>query len=91
MRYWTHSRIPHPDAPAVADELFIAVLTTEPTAVEVTLSTAGHRVRITAHGATRPLPRQADDAGRRIVAALSARSGTTPDARGLWAELKEAL
>lgn len=90
VRRWTRDRITHPDAPAVADELLVAVLATEPAAVEVTLSTAGDRARITVHGAARPLDWHADEPGGRIVAALSTCSRTTHDARGLWAQLELA-
>lgn len=87
VRRWTRDRTTHTDAPAVADELFAAVLAAGPAAVEMTLSTSGARARITAHGAPRPLDWHADEPGRRIVAALSSQSGITTDARGLWADL----
>ncbi len=87
VRRWTRDRTTRVDAPAIAHELFAAVLTTEPDAVEMTLSTAGARARITAHGARGPLVWLVDEPGRRIVAALSRQSGFTHDARGLWADL----
>lgn len=78
VRSWTRDRISHPDAPAVADELFLVVFATAAAAVEVTLSTAGTRARITAHGATRPLLRQADDAGHRMWPRCAPVSGPRP-------------
>lgn len=87
LRRWARGYVTHPDAPLVADELFVGVLAANPVVVEVTLSTADVRVRITARGAARPLQRHADDTSRRIVAALSIRTGMTPDTCGLWAEL----
>ncbi|CAM5553689.1 glutamine--fructose-6-phosphate transaminase (isomerizing) [Streptomyces californicus] len=55
VRAWTRLRTDHPDAPAVAHELFIAILASGADTIEVTLSTAGTRLRITATGPA-PLP-----------------------------------
>jgi len=90
LRAWTRSRITHPQADFVIDELFVAVLTAEPAAVEVSLSTADGRARITVCGAgtQRPL-QQADDARHRVAVEPAVRHGTKPDARGLWADLTQ--
>src|SRR3546814_11822372 len=50
VRTWTASRSPHADAPAVANELFVAVLGAGADTIDVTLSTADTRPRITATG-----------------------------------------
>lgn len=87
VRQWTAARAEHPSAAQVAHELFVAVLGAAPDLVELTLSTAGERVRITATGPD-PLPlRHTHGPGRRIITGMSALSGTTSDARGLWAQL----
>lgn len=89
VRAWTRTRSPHPDAPTVANELFVAVLGAGPDIVEVTLSTAGARLRITAAG-PEPLPvRHSHGPGWRIVSGLSRTNGVTTDERGLWAELQD--
>lgn len=87
VRRWTAARVDSPDAVLVAHELFVAVLGTRPDTVEMTLSTAGRRIRITATG---PLPlalHHSHGPGSRIVAGLARITGRTPDARGVWAEL----
>lgn len=87
VRTWTAGRITHEDAPLIADELFTAVLGTRPDIVEMTVSTAGMRARITASG-LRPLPiLQAHGPGAILVHALSHSSGITTDCCGLWAQL----
>jgi len=88
VRAWTATRATHPDAPAVANELFVAILGTGADAVEVTLSTAGDRLRVAATG-PEPLPlRHSHGPGWRIVAGLSRTNGVTVDERGLWARLE---
>jgi hypothetical protein len=87
VRQWTAFRSIHPDAPAVANELFVAVLASGPATVDVELSTAGDRLRITATGPD-PLPlRHSHGPGWPILAALSRSTGVTSDERGLWALL----
>ncbi|MEV8626503.1 hypothetical protein [Streptomyces sp. NPDC051079] len=54
--------------------------------VEVTLSTAGLRVRISATGAADRAP-VLTAVGQSIVAGLAVQFGITPDDRGLWALL----
>ena len=88
VRLWTRGRVQHPDAPLLANELFVAVLSSGASAIEVTLSTAGSRIRITAHG---PDPLEiihSHGPGWRIVAGLAASSGLTTDERGVWALLE---
>ncbi|WP_243083910.1 hypothetical protein [Streptomyces sp. 891-h] len=77
----------HEDAPLVAHELFVALLGARPPAVEITLSTAGQQLRITATGSTALCAQRG--LGRRIVGALSVRSGVTTDGCGLWAQLSK--
>ena len=89
VRAWVGRRVPHADAPLVAHELFVAVLESGSNPVEMTLSTAGDRLRITATGHD-PLPlRHSHGPGWRIVDGLSRTSGVTVDERGLWAQLTE--
>lgn len=88
VRAWTQKRSSHPDAPQVCHELFVAVLSSGADIIEVTLSTADTRLRITATGPD-PLPlRHSHGPGWRIVAALSRVTGITADERGLWAEME---
>ncbi|MFJ6355001.1 hypothetical protein ACIQKB_36790 [Streptomyces sp. NPDC092046] len=85
LRTWIRERATDPDAPAVANELFIAVAAHAPV-VEMTLSTAGLRVRISATGAADRAP-VLTAVGQSIVAGLADQFGITPDHRGLWALL----
>lgn len=87
VRDWTAERTDHPDAPAVANELFVALLGSGADAVDLALSTAGDRLRITASGPG-PLPLRASHGpGWRIIAGLSRMTGVTTDEHGLWAQL----
>ncbi|MFD6324177.1 hypothetical protein ACFWOL_15205 [Streptomyces sp. NPDC058442] len=87
VRLWTAGRVTHPDAPAVANELFVAVLGSGAPAVEMTLSTADTRIRITAEGPD-PLPLlYSHGPGWAIVTGLTARTGLTTTECGLWAQL----
>ncbi|MGW3724133.1 hypothetical protein [Streptomyces sp. NPDC000851] len=87
VRLWTAGRVKHPDAPLVANELYVAVLGSGAPVVDMTLSTAGTRIRITAQG-TDPLPLiNSHGPGWRIVTGLATLSGLTTDERGLWAQL----
>ncbi|MBL3666371.1 hypothetical protein JL475_10280 [Streptomyces sp. M2CJ-2] len=88
VRLWTAGRVTHPDAPAVANELFVAVLGSGAPAVEMTLSTADTRIRITAEGSD-PLPLlYSHGPGWAIVTGLATRTGLTTDERGLWAQME---
>lgn len=89
VRAWTTKRSTHPDAPTVANELFIAILGSGADAIDMELSTAGARLRITATG-PEPLPlRHSHGPGWRIIAGLSRTNGPTADGHGLWAQLQE--
>jgi hypothetical protein len=86
-RAWVSTRTGHEDAAQITGELFLAVLAVHPSKVQVTVSTAGTRSRITASG-DRPLPLHClHGAGRTIIRALATRQGTAVDGCGLWAEL----
>ncbi|MET9381434.1 hypothetical protein ABZY09_10150 [Streptomyces sp. NPDC002928] len=88
VRAWTQKRTDLPDAMQVAHELFAAVLASGADTIEVTLSTAGGRLRITATGFT-PLPlRHSHGPGWRIIAGLSRTTGVTTDEHGLWAQME---
>lgn len=90
VRRWATDRAPHPDAAAVAHELFVAVLSSGSPVVTMTLSTAGTRTRITAEG-TDVLPMLSRRGpGHAIVTGLTARSGVTTTEQGLWAQLETA-
>jgi hypothetical protein len=87
VRLWTAGRVKHPDAPLIANELFVAVLGSGATTIEMTLSTAGSRIRITATG-TEPIPLiYSHGPGWNIVSVLSHIGGLTTDEHGLWAQL----
>ena len=87
VRLWTAGRVKHPDAPLIADELFVAVLGSGADIVDMTLSTAGTRVKITATG-PEPLPiLSSRGPGWLIVSGLCPLSGLTTDECGLWAQL----
>lgn len=86
VRAWTTKRTNHPDAQQVAHELFIAILGSGADTIDITLSTAGNRLRITATG-PQPLPlRHSHGPGWPIVAALCSTTGITTDECGLWAQ-----
>lgn len=92
VRQWTRGRLTHDDAPAIATELFIAILGSHserrPDVIEMTISTAGTRARISATG-YRPLPvLQIHGPGALIISKLSHSSGVTTDGSGLWAQLR---
>lgn len=86
-RTWAAMHAVHPDARQVAGELFLAVLAGRPSLVQMTVSTAGPRRRITATGTWPLAMRDVRGAGRSIIAALSIAHGLTVDDRGVWAEL----
>lgn len=86
-RKWARGRVEHGDVEQVIGELFAAVLGAGPDLITVTVSTAETRVRLTAVGPDDLPARHTHGPGRRIVAALSVRSGVTADGCGLWAQL----
>ena len=91
VRAWASRRATHPDAAAVANELFVAILGTGADVIEVKVATTGDRFRITATG-PEPLPvRHSHGPGWRIVSGLSRTSGVTADERGLWAEIRDEV
>lgn len=85
VRAWTAFRTTNPDAVTIANELFIAVLGAAPELIDVELSTAGNRIRITATGPEPLSLRHTHGPGWRIVAGLSRSTGVTTDECGLWA------
>lgn len=88
VRLWTAGRIKHPDAPLVADELYVAILGSGAPVIEMTLSTAGPRIRITARGQD-PLPlMHSHGPGWQIINGFARLTGMTFDECGLWAELR---
>ncbi|MGW3144821.1 hypothetical protein ACWDG1_09100 [Streptomyces sp. NPDC001177] len=89
VRTWTARRTVHPDAPQVAHELFIALLGSGADIIEITLSTADTRLRITATGPTVLQARHSHGPGWSIVAALAHTTGVTTDEHGLWAQLDD--
>lgn len=89
VRLWTAGRVKHPDAPLIAHELFVAVLGAGADAIEMTLSTAGARIRITATGPGQIPLLYSHGPGWLIVSGLTHQSGLTTDECGLWAQLGE--
>ncbi|MET8401376.1 hypothetical protein ACWD9K_20010 [Streptomyces sp. 900116325] len=91
VRAWTGSHLHHADAPLIANELFVAILghriERRPAVIELTISTAGKRIRISASG-SRPLPAlQSHGPGALIISQLSDSSGSSTDFHSLWAQL----
>ncbi len=87
VRLWTAGRVKHPDAPLIAHELYVAVLGSGAPAIEMTLSTAGTRIRITAQGLD-PLPLLSSHGpGWTLITGLAHLAGLTTDECGLWAQL----
>ncbi|MBL1104959.1 hypothetical protein JK361_10195 [Streptomyces sp. 5-8] len=87
VRRWVGSRLEHPDAPQVANELFVSVLASGSPVIDMTLSTAGQRARITAAGAVELKLHHSHGPGFHIVSGLSSLSGLNTDGQGLWAQL----
>ncbi|WP_395361130.1 hypothetical protein ACHGLA_15530 [Streptomyces sp. YH02] len=87
VRDWTASRIAQPDAPLVAHELFVGCLAARPDSIEMTLSTAGDRIRITARGPEPLTALCSHGPGLAIVRGLSSARGVVDDGRALWAEM----
>ncbi|MFJ6645758.1 hypothetical protein ACIQPS_08865 [Streptomyces sp. NPDC091290] len=87
VRLWTAGRVLHADAPLLAHELYVAVLSSGAPVIEMTLSTAGERARITAQGQD-PLPLLSTHGPAwRLITGLSQSAGLTTDERGVWAQL----
>ncbi|MFD9823146.1 hypothetical protein [Streptomyces violascens] len=85
VRAWTAGHLAHPDAPLIAHELFVAVLGAGPDHIEITVSTAGRRIRIAATGFL-PLPfLQAHGPGAILISQLSRSSGVSEDCQTVWA------
>ena len=95
VRQWTRGRLDHLDASQIANELFIAILGSSPArrpdTIEITISTAGRRARITATGG-HPLPLlQIHGPGALIIDRLAQSHGVSLDGYGLWAQLRQEL
>lgn len=89
VRVWAISHLGHPDVPLIAHELFAAVLGARPDSIEMTLSTAGTRIRIAAHS-VKPLPfLQTHGPGAILIAQLANACGVAEDGQTLWALLGE--
>jgi hypothetical protein len=86
-RTWVAHRLTHPDAPQVANELFVSVLATGSPTIAMTLSTAGLRIQVTATGSLRLTPLHSHGPGYLIVSRLTTHYGLTTDGQGLWAQL----
>lgn len=87
VRLWTARRVNHSDAPLIANELYVALLGSGAPVIEMEISTAGTRIRITALGQD-PLPvLYSHGPGWTIVSGLSHIAGLTTDECGLWAQL----
>jgi hypothetical protein len=87
VRSWIIDRVTHPDAPLVGHELFVIVLQGRSPAVEMTLSTAGGRIRITALGDTSLRLHHTHGPGATLASAFARQYGVDADARGVWAHL----
>ncbi|MFI6689052.1 hypothetical protein [Streptomyces sp. NPDC050485] len=85
VRVWTAGRLGHPDAPLIANELFAAVLGARPDSIEMTLSTAGTRIRIAAHGFVPLSFLQIHGPGVILISQLANASGVSEDGQTLWA------
>ncbi|MFI5974822.1 hypothetical protein [Streptomyces sp. NPDC051452] len=87
VREWVDTRLGHPDAPQVANELFVSVLASGTETVRMTLSTAGSRARVTAAGSVELKLHHSHGPGFFIVHGLTTLSGLNTDGKGLWAQL----
>lgn len=87
VRQWVALRLKHPDAPQVANELFVSVLAAGSPKVEMTLSTAGDRNRITAVGSIPMSVLHSHGPGFTIVSGLTTLYGLNTDGCGVWAQL----
>lgn len=89
VRAWAAVHVGHPDAPAVANELFVAILGSGANTIDMQLATAAHRLRITAAGPGPLLLRHSHGPGWRIIEGLSRTTGVTTDEHGLWAHMEQ--
>ncbi|MGW8353059.1 hypothetical protein [Streptomyces wedmorensis] len=87
MRAWTASHVAQPDAPLVAHELFVGCLAARPDSIEMILSTAGDRIRITARGPEPLTALCSHGPGLAIVRGFSSARGLADDGKALWAEM----
>lgn len=87
LRRWAAGRANHPHAATVANELFVALLATRPDVIEMTVSTAGRRIRLTATAPAHPVLRLTRGRAKALVTALTLAHGISDDRCALWAEL----
>ncbi|UOB11876.1 hypothetical protein MQE23_23670 [Streptomyces sp. HP-A2021] len=87
VHLWVAGRVRHLDAPTIAHELYVAILSSGAPAVEMTLSTAGPRIRITALGPEQLPLLYSHGPGWQIITGLANISGLTTDECGLWAQV----
>lgn len=90
VRRWTAAHVDtglHPDAPLIAHELFVVVMSGGSDAVEMTLSTAAARLRIIAAGGVTLPVRLTHGPAANLASRLAYRSDPTPDGLGVWALL----
>ncbi|WTB90847.1 hypothetical protein OIE99_22710 [Streptomyces cellulosae] len=71
----------------MANELFVSVLASGAQTVEMTLSTAGPRIRIASAGSVELKLHHSHGPGFRIVSGLSVQTGVSTNGQGLWALL----
>ncbi len=86
-RVWVAKYVPHEDAEQIAAELFNAVLGSRTATIEMTVSTAGRRTRISAAGDAPLALLNVWGPGGLIIRGIAPAHGTTPDSRGVWAEI----
>lgn len=87
VREWVRSHLEHPDAPQVANELFVSVLASGTQMVEMKLSTAGSRIQLTAAGSQELSALHSHGPGFLIIKGLSTQTGVITSGLGLWALL----
>ncbi|MFF3558989.1 hypothetical protein ACFYXS_02955 [Streptomyces sp. NPDC002574] len=87
VRQWVALRLTHPDAPQVANELFLSVLSAGSPVVAMTLSTAGARTLITAAGSVVLTLLDSYGPGVTIVSGFANLYGVNADGCGVWAQL----
>jgi hypothetical protein len=93
VREWTNDHLTHEDAPLIANELFVAILGSNlerwPDIVEMTISTAGPRARISASSSHPLAVLQMHGPGALIIGKLAHSSGVSTNFHSLWAHLPE--
>ena len=87
LRKWVSKQAAHPDAPAVANELFVAILDSGADSIDVALLTVAGRLHITATGPAPLSLRHSHGPGWRVIEGLSRTNGVTTDEHGLWAHM----